>query len=213
MDEYTPGSSPLSLNSIESLRGNPSLGRMQAWIMKQEHALSGNGNEDWHAVPVPVPVPVPMSARLRHTTISAFANIFKLLSQLYFLDPVSPLYIVCHSYHRHKPTLYTRKGNMSSHPYKLILLPILTVLILTPPQCSAYVNWIYPTAGSNSLTYNYIDTVYFTWQSDIIQPKLGLWCSVAGSGTFLTREWIFPPSCLPPSLVHPSLPSYANATL
>ncbi|KAL2054958.1 hypothetical protein ABVK25_004780 [Lepraria finkii] len=58
-------------------------------------------------------------------------------------------------------------------------------LVFIPP-CTGYVNWIYPTARSTSLTYNYIDTVYFTWTSNITNPTLGLWCATANSQTFVS---------------------------
>ena len=64
-------------------------------------------------------------------------------------------------------------------------------LVFIPP-CTGYVNWIYPAASSTSLTYNYIDTVYFTWTSNITNPTLGLWCATANSQTFVSRKPPFP---------------------
>ena len=51
-------------------------------------------------------------------------------------------------------------------------------------SCSGSVNWIYPSKEEegNSLVFNYIDTVYFTWTSNITDPYMNLWCSHTPSG-------------------------------
>jgi hypothetical protein len=43
--------------------------------------------------------------------------------------------------------------------------------------CSGWVDFVYPKAPK--LTFNYIDTIYITWTSDISQsadPLLSIWC-------------------------------------
>lgn len=44
-------------------------------------------------------------------------------------------------------------------------------------SCSAYVDWIYPDPQKKGDTYNYIDTVYFTWTSNITDLWMNLWCA------------------------------------
>ncbi|KAL2056352.1 hypothetical protein ABVK25_003375 [Lepraria finkii] len=44
-------------------------------------------------------------------------------------------------------------------------------------SCSGFVNWIYPGVETSGLTFNYIDTVYFTWTSSIADPYMNLWCA------------------------------------
>ena len=46
---------------------------------------------------------------------------------------------------------------------------------------SSHVNWIYPGPLNSGLTFNYIDTVYFTWESSIADPWMNLWCSPGGN--------------------------------
>lgn len=47
--------------------------------------------------------------------------------------------------------------------------------------CSGSVDWIYPSAQMTGMTFNYIDTVYFTWTSDIDGPWMNLWCAPSPS--------------------------------
>ena len=44
-------------------------------------------------------------------------------------------------------------------------------------SCNGYVNWIYPGAETSGLVYNHVDTVYFTWVSNITGPSMNLWCA------------------------------------
>ena len=45
------------------------------------------------------------------------------------------------------------------------------------PSCNGYVNWIFPGPEDSGLTFNYDDTVYFTWTSNITDPWMNLWCA------------------------------------
>lgn len=47
--------------------------------------------------------------------------------------------------------------------------------------CSGFVDWIYPIHNKTGLVCNYIDTVYFTWTSNITDPYMNLWCTPSGS--------------------------------
>lgn len=49
------------------------------------------------------------------------------------------------------------------------------------PLCWGYVNWIYPGPLNNNLTFNYIDSVYFTWASSVEEPWMNLWCAPSPS--------------------------------
>jgi hypothetical protein len=55
--------------------------------------------------------------------------------------------------------------------------------------CRGWVDWSYP--ASANLTFNYIDTVYFTWTSnisDLIGGSLSIWCSTPGKLLVLHAE-------------------------
>ena len=56
------------------------------------------------------------------------------------------------------------------------MFPLLLWSVLVS-SCSGYVDWIYPSDEDNGLVFNYIDTVYFTWTSNIGDPYMNLWCA------------------------------------
>ncbi len=58
---------------------------------------------------------------------------------------------------------------------RAILFLILWNVLVT--SCNGYVYWIYPDNENKGLTFNYIDTVYFTWISSIADPWMNLWCA------------------------------------
>ncbi len=49
------------------------------------------------------------------------------------------------------------------------------------PLCWGYVDWIYPGPLNHNLTFNYIDSVYFTWASSVEVPWMNLWCAPSPS--------------------------------
>ena len=53
----------------------------------------------------------------------------------------------------------------------------LLVWSLLVSSCSSYVNFIYPNSTDTGMTFNYIDTVYFTWTSSVVGPWMNLWCA------------------------------------
>ena len=58
---------------------------------------------------------------------------------------------------------------------RTIYFSLLCSVLVT--SCSGYVDWIYPSNDDKGLTFNYIDTVYFTWTSSIDEPWMNLWCA------------------------------------
>jgi hypothetical protein len=57
--------------------------------------------------------------------------------------------------------------------------PLFSLLVwsILVSSSSSYVNWIYPASANTGLTFNYIDTVFFTWESGIADPWMNLWCA------------------------------------
>ena len=62
-------------------------------------------------------------------------------------------------------------GNIDRH---WVLLLVCSVFVV---PCEGYVTWVYPSDNDTGLTFNYIDTVYFTWKSSISGPWMNLWCA------------------------------------
>lgn len=56
------------------------------------------------------------------------------------------------------------------------IFPLLLWSVLVS-SCSGYVNCIYPSQNDTRFVFNYIDTVYFTWTSNITDPYMNLWCA------------------------------------
>ena len=67
-------------------------------------------------------------------------------------------------------------GNIEKMFYAVQLFPLLLYCILAS-SCCGYVHWIYPNSLDHGLTFNYVDTVYFTWTSSIAEPWMNLWCA------------------------------------
>ena len=80
--------------------------------------------------------------------------------------------------------LFCRLQNVfGSAMFFLLLWSILMI------SCNGYVDWIYPNSSipNGALTFNYIDTVYFTWTSSISSPWMNMWCgttTTAQSSTY-----------------------------
>lgn len=53
---------------------------------------------------------------------------------------------------------------------------LLLLFTLNLPACDGWVNWIYPPFGVGQITYNYLDEVWFTWQSNYTDPGLYMYC-------------------------------------
>ena len=66
------------------------------------------------------------------------------------------------------------------HLCRMHLLALGAWLAIAP--CEAYVHWLYPpSSSSRSLSFNYNDLVYFTWESNFTDPTIILWCASAAS--------------------------------
>ena len=66
------------------------------------------------------------------------------------------------------------------HLSRFQLLALALWLSIAP--CEAYVHWLYPpSSSSRSLSFNYNDLVYFTWESNFTDPTITLWCASAAS--------------------------------
>ena len=63
---------------------------------------------------------------------------------------------------------------LSLHCSAIFRLLLCSVLV---SSCNGYANVIYPSEEDTPLTFNYIDTVNFTWISNITDPWMNLWCS------------------------------------
>ncbi|KAL2036625.1 hypothetical protein N7G274_010651 [Stereocaulon virgatum] len=71
--------------------------------------------------------------------------------------------------------------------YTAVLILLIWNLLVS--SCRGYVKWIYPNSDNSRSTFNYIDTVYFTWVSSIPDPSLSLWCGQSSSPNAVTRVY------------------------